>query len=348
MTSNSSILKNSTQKKVSFGILGFGTHAKRVMIKAFEEAMYAQVRAIATPSSEKKQEITQTYPGITVFNGYEELLSDPQIEAVYIALPNHLHAEWTIRALAHGKHVLCEKPLALTFEEAQEVSSAAKKAQKQVGEAFMYRFHPQHAEVKRLLAQGTLGKLQLLELHYHYLLEDEDNIRAKKDTAGGGLFDVGCYGIDCARFLFEAQPQAVSGSWVIGKSGVDECASFQLFFADGRVANITCGMNLPRENRYTLYGTNGVIEVRDAFHVPRNMQPIVTLKMEGEGGRKIVAPQSNQYVLLIDGFSRGVLGEAVNPILIGNGFENGAIIDRVRYALQHEVLTNIPFVSTGF
>ncbi len=318
---------------IRFGILGFGNHASRVMAKAFQEAHSASVGAIATRSRERAEEVQKAFPQATIYTDFNELLADRNLDAIYIALPNHLHFEWVIAALKCRKHVLCEKPLATHFEQAVVMKEAVEESGCKLAEGFMYRFHPQHAEVKRLLSRQMIGELRLLEVHLHYTLENRTDIRAMAQ-GGGGLLDVGCYGIDCAHFLFEDSPVQASGSWTIDRElGIDECAVFQLLFPGGRVAHITCGCRLPRENRYSLYGSLGSLTLPSAFLIPRNKSATILLSTTEENGLPIAIPPANQFVLEIDHFVRLVRGEPIPEGLFSDWFANARVLEMVRSAL---------------
>lgn len=331
--------------KLKFGIIGFGLHASRVMVPAFQESAQAELVAIGTAGGpDKVQRLRQTFPACQVYETYAALLTNPNVEAVYIGLPNHLHAEWAIKSCAAGKHVLCDKPLALTGTEAREILNARDKAKVKLLEAFMYRFHPQHTAVKQMIAEGEIGEVRLFEAHYHYFLEDSSNIRLQPHTGGGGLYDVGCYVIDCARFILQQEPLSISGSWSIdAATGVDGAASFQLLFPNQAVAHITCGCKLPRMNSYTVYGTKGMIQVLQAFTIPRNKVATIVLTKEASKAVEIQIPAANHYQLEIDSFCRWARGEKMPPGLMQTGMENSIILDAARAAATSGKLIAIAY-----
>ena len=239
-------------------IIGVGMISTKAMIPGIRQAKTAELTALGTSSREKAQALSAKHGVDRCYSSYQQLLEDPGIDGVYIGLPNHLHKEWTLKALAHGKHVLCDKPLGMDLAEAREMEAAARAAGRVLMEGFMYRFHPQHALVKELIRKGAIGRVFLFEAHFHYFMEDPDNIRLKRETGGGGLYDVGCYGINSARYILGAEPRSVSGNWRLGaETGVDEFCHFTLRFDGGPVATVTCGTHLPREQRYTVYGDAG-------------------------------------------------------------------------------------------
>ena len=196
-------------------IIGVGMISTKAMIPGIRQAKTAELTALGTSSREKAQALSAKHGVDRCYSSYQQLLEDPGIDGVYIGLPNHLHKEWTLKALAHGKHVLCDKPLGMDLAEAREMEAAARAAGRVLMEGFMYRFHPQHALVKELIRKGAIGRVFLFEAHFHYFMEDPDNIRLKRETGGGGLYDVGCYGINSARYILGAEPRSFPeiGGW---------------------------------------------------------------------------------------------------------------------------------------
>ena len=176
---------------------------------------------------------------------YEALLADPEIDVIYNSLPNHLHAEWTIKALRAGKHVLCEKPFALTLAEVDAMSQAARETGKVLAEAFMYRHHAQTLKVKEIVDSGALGKLQLIKGAFTFTLTREGDIRSKKETGGGSIWDVGCYPISYARMIVGAEPVEVFGWQVTGQGGTDDSFIGQMRFEDGIHAQFDSGFKSP-------------------------------------------------------------------------------------------------------
>lgn len=308
-------------------IIGVGKISRRAMIPAVRGARTAELAALGTSSPEKAARLAEEYGVPKCYAGYQELLDDPEIDGVYIGLPNHLHKPWTLRALASGKHVLCDKPLGMNYGEAREMNDAARSAGRLLMEAFMYRFHPQHAFVRRLIDDGTAGPVRLFQAHFSYYLEEPNNIRMKPEMGGGGLWDVGCYGIDSARFLFEAEPTACFGTWMIGRdSGVDEFCHFTLQFPGGRVAAVSCAMHMLLENTYSVKGENGTIRVPRAY-LPDMERPPRVLVTTDRGETEHEVPVTNQYAEEIDAFAAACGGK--QDARIGGGLENMRILDAV-------------------
>ena len=321
--------------KLRFAILGYGKHSAKVMHPAFSDSSRTELVAIATESKEKFDSLSLLHPKLGVFNSYKALLESNICDAVYIGLPNHLHAQWSIEAMRHGKHVLCDKPLAVSSSEVSLMQAVSAETERKLFEGFMYRFHPQHQKVFEIIKENSLGDLRLLEIHFHYHLLDRDNIRLKKDCAGGGLYDVGCYAVDCARFLLSKNPISVFAHGKINEeTGVDESLSAVFTYDDGLSVQFTVGTTLLRESRYALYGTKGVVHVEPAFVVPRNMKASVLFKDIEGSEKRFQIEAKNQYALELDYFASLVAGEAVDERLTPVSLENARVIEALFISLR--------------
>ena len=319
-----------------WGIIGFGKHARQKKLPAMEDAAHTQLKAISTRSKENVARLVREFPHLDVHASYEALLADSQIDAVYIGVPNHLHKEWTIKALAAGKHVLCDKPIGLNLEEALEMRKAAQQAKRTLREAFMYRFHPQHKEVRRLIAEGLIGEVRLFEAHFHLTMDDYQNIRLQKDCGGGGLYDVGCYVVDASRYilgetLLGHEAKSLSATWHIDpKSGVDDSCFIQLLYENGVAAHLSCGCRFGWSNQYAVYGTKGRIVLSPAFTIPRTKPGLILLEIEGEKAQRIRIDPCNQYAAEFESFAALVAGEDVAEEFKGDGVETMKILDAIR------------------
>lgn len=308
---------------ISFGVLGFGRHTEKV-ISAFSRCGQGRIAAIGTSSEEK---ILQSQTRRLPFElcSYDKLLELPQIDAVYIALPNHLHEKWIIRALEAGKHVICEKPLCVEKAELERIEDCLKSTQLFFHLGFMYRFHPQHAWVKRFLAEGKLGVPYLLEAHFHYSLADRENIRFKRETGGGGLLDVGCYLLDCAEFLFQSSPLSISGHWHLDpEAQVDLSAHLQVVYENNLTAHLSCGMNQARANSYSIFGSAGTLTVRNAFRVEPNQKTIIEwTKLDGSS-ELVQFSGIDQNALQFDAFAERIQKQKRPPddALFTDGLNN--------------------------
>jgi predicted dehydrogenase len=239
---------------------------------------------------------------------YEKVLKQSHIDAVYIGLPNHLHHEWTIKALEAGKHVLCEKPMAMTLEQGLEMEALANARGLMCAEAFMYRHHPQMATVKRLLKE--LGQVVFIRSQFSYTLTDSSNIRLRPECGGGALMDVGCYGVDVARYLLEEEPLQGQCMSLNNPEGVDVQSSVQLQFPSGTQAHVFCAMNSERCHRLEVLGSEGHLEVKEAFIPHRGKMTHVLWK--GREGQKVLKHDGVDMVALkLDAFTDSVQQKAL-------------------------------------
>jgi predicted dehydrogenase len=263
-----------------------------------------------------------------------ELLADPDIDAVYVPLPNHLHAAWTIAAARAGKHVLCEKPLGMTSSEAQEMVDSCRQAGVGMMEAFMYRQHPSWVAVRELVASGRIGRLRAVDSWFSYFNDDPANIRNIRAYGGGALMDIGCYSVNLSRMLFEDEPTAVRASVVRDPaSGVDILTSGLLRFPAG-TATFTCATQLEPDQRVHVYGTAGRIEIEIPFNIPpdRPTRLLVTA-----GGDPPVAPATeilefapaDPYGVQADRFADVVLDGAELPIAPDDSVANMRVIEHL-------------------
>ncbi|MBR9987341.1 MAG: Gfo/Idh/MocA family oxidoreductase [Desulfosarcina sp.] len=212
--------------KIQWGIMGNATIARKCVIGAIQKSRNGSVRALASRSPEKARDVAGQHGIPNLYGSYQALLDDPAVTAVYIPLPNHLHGPWTLNALAAGKHVLCEKPLACNAKEAEAMAAAAQKADRLLMEAFMYRFHPRSRRIKQMVEQGEIGATRLVRAAFCYLMAAEVLqsgviARLQVEMGGGALLDVGCYGVSVARWLMNAEPVSVQAQASFHPSGVD-------------------------------------------------------------------------------------------------------------------------------
>jgi xylose dehydrogenase (NAD/NADP) len=211
------------------------------------------------------------------YGSYESLLADPKIDVIYNPLPNHMHAEWTIKAMEAGKHVLCEKPLALSVDEVDAIAAAAKRTGKVAAEAFMYRFHPQTLKVKEIVESGALGNVQVIRGAFRYWLGRAEDYRLDPAMGGGGLWDVGCYLVNYARLLAGEEPAEVFGWQVTGPTGVDESFTGQLRFPGGIHALFDCGMNSKNRTFLEIVGSEATLRIPNPF-VPQLLERIFLIR----------------------------------------------------------------------
>jgi xylose dehydrogenase (NAD/NADP) len=221
--------------------------------------------AVSSRTQVKADEYARKNKVERAYGSYAELLSDPDIDVVYNPLPNHLHAEWTIKALQSGKHVLCEKPLALSLAEVDAISAAADKYGKVVSEAFMYRSHPQTSKAREILADGRLGKVKMIRGSFTFMLTRPDDYRWKPEMGGGGLWDVGCYPLSYTRLLLDAEPLEVFGWQDTGPTGVDELFAAQLRFPGDVHAQFDCSVKIPFHAFMEIVGDEATLIIPKPF-----------------------------------------------------------------------------------
>jgi predicted dehydrogenase len=316
---------------VNWGVLGVAKIATEKVIPAMQRGEVSRIHAIASRDLKRAQEAAKTLGIAKAYGSYGEMLADPDIEAIYNPLPNELHLPWTKRALAAGKHVLCEKPIALDAKEAARLVAARDRSGKLVAEAFMVRFHPQWRRAREIVRSGAIGEVGAIQTLFTYRLLDPENIR-NKPPGGGGLFDIGCYAILTARYIFAAEPMRVAAALDIDANfGSDRLASAVLEFPGGRHLTFSAGTQLAGHQRVTLAGTAGRIEVRIPFNAPIDRPTRILVDsgadLLGTGARSEEFPICDQYTLQGDAFSRAILGETPLEHPIEDAIANMAAID---------------------
>jgi xylose dehydrogenase (NAD/NADP) len=275
--------------KVKWGVLGCANFARKRTIPAMLASPSVDLAGVASRSTEKAEAFRAEFGLARAYSRYEDMLDDPSIEAVYIPLPNGLHAEWTIRAVEQGKHVLCEKPFTADAAEAERVAEAVRRAGVNAMEAFMWRFHPQHARAREVIDAGVIGAVQLVRGVFTFPIAPGPNVRLRGDLAGGSVMDVGCYPISGARFYFAGEPsRAYARGEIDPQRGVDMRVSGLLEFPEGRTL-FDCGFNLPFRNELEIVGEKGVIQFPRAWLPDEEALFFV----DGQPER---LPAANQYV----------------------------------------------------
>lgn len=314
-------------RKIRWGVLSTARIGAEKVIPAMQLGKYCQVTAIASRKLEKAQAAARQLGIPKAYGSYEELLADPDIDAVYIPLPNHLHVSWSIKALKAGKHVLCEKPISLTATEAQELLEAAKKhPQLKVMEAFMYRHHPQWQRARRLVAQGEIGELRTIQSFFSYYNVDPNDIRNKAEIGGGGLMDIGCYCISLSRFILGTEPQRVCGIMEYDPQfKVDRLTSGMLDFGKG-TSTFTCATQLAPYQRVNIFGTEGRVEIEIPFNAPPD-QPCKMWHQHGTKVEEIVLDICDQYMIQGDLFSQAVLNDTEVPTPLEDAVANMRVIE---------------------
>jgi xylose dehydrogenase (NAD/NADP) len=263
--------------------------------------------APAPPRDRSRAEVFAREHGIERAHGsYEELLEDPEVEAIYNPLPNSMHVPWSVRALEAGKHVLCEKPLTRRPAEAEEAFAAAERSGRLLMEAFMWRHHPQTLRLRELLDEGVIGRLRLVRASFSFPLRDPEDIRLDGELDGGALMDVGCYCLSGSRFVAGAEPERVSAEQVIGGKGVDVALSATLRFPDDVLAQFDCGLAIGHRHELEAIGEDGSLYLADPWH---GRSPGIRLT-RGDEVEAIEIADANPYTHELENFARAARGEA--------------------------------------
>lgn len=258
-------------KKIRWGVLSTARIAQEQLIPAMQRADNVELVAIAGRGSNVHQ-VAKALEIPVAYESYEELLANPTIDAVYIPLPNHLHKEWVFKAAEAGKHILCEKPIALTADEASKMVEVCKKYNVKFMEAFMYQLHPQHNRVKELISLGEIGEVKLITSSHSFFMDKRiDQFRLNKETGGGSLFDVGCYCIHAIRFITGAEPVKVHCMAVVDQESEVDISTFGTLQLDNGIhATFNCSFDMAGRNEYEVVGSLGTIKVPYAFRPDQN------------------------------------------------------------------------------
>ncbi|GGJ58122.1 putative dehydrogenase [Anoxybacillus voinovskiensis] len=294
--------------KVRWGILSTAAIARSEVIPAIQRAENAEIVAIASGSG-KAHEVAQQLGIPTAYNNYEDLLADPNIDAVYIPLPNHMHMGWTVKAAKQKKHILCEKPAALCEEDVRKMVEACQENGVVWMEAFMYQFHPQHNRVKEIIASGEIGTVKSMRSSFSfYLVERENNIRMEPACGGGSLLDVGCYCVHSIRYLLETEPVALSvHSTYDDRYGVDVITSGWMLLENGVHALFDCSFDMFARNEYEIIGTNGKITVPRAYRPDVQQGSGLLIIQTDDGKTREEVVNGDQYRLQVEHFSQCII-----------------------------------------
>ncbi|MGN7356585.1 Gfo/Idh/MocA family protein [Paenibacillus sp. SAF-054] len=329
-------------RKLRWGVLGCASIAKRSVIPGVQLSEWNEVVAIASRDWDKAKQTADELNIENAYGSYEALLADPSIDVVYIPLPNHLHKEWTIRAAEAGKHILCEKPLALTAEEAEEMAAAAKHAGVYLLEAFMYRYHPRYDAIKDLIDSGAIGEIRGIRSAFTFNSSGSTgNVRFRKDWGGGSLYDVGCYPINAARLLLGREPQAVTvNAFFSPEHGdVDMMASGLVEFGDVSLS-FDCGMWAASRNPLEVLGTEGIIEVPSAFVTPSPGSGNFYITTNGER-KEIHARDVNAYTEQADQLAQAIRGEAPLRFSPEDAIRNMKVLDACLLSAREHARVNL-------
>ncbi len=316
-------------RKVKWGIISTAKIGVDKVIPAMQKSALSDIVAISSRDKNKATAAAKKLGIAKAFGSYDDMLADPEIEAVYNPLPNHLHVPLSIQALRAGKHVLCEKPIAMNAAEAQQLLDESKKyPHLKIMEAFMYRFHPQWVKARELVRNGAIGEVKTIQTNFAYNNLDPNNVRNKADIGGGGLMDIGCYAISLSRFIYEAEPQRVLGI-------IDYCPTFKtdrlvsaVMDFDQRTAAFTVATQVERYQRVHIFGGQGRIEIEIPFNAPNDVPTSLWVEKNGQV-EEIQFHICDQYGIQGDLFSRAILENQPVPTPLEDAVANMQIIDAI-------------------
>jgi predicted dehydrogenase len=283
----------------------------RKVIPGAQASPEVDLIAVASRDQRRADDYARTWGIERAYGSYEALLEDPDVEAVYISLPNTMHCDWSIRAVESGKHVLCEKPLSRHPDEVAAAFDAAARAGRHLSEAFMYRHNPQTAALRELIAGDAVGAVRLIRAAFSYSLYDPDNIRLRTDVEGGALMDVGCYCVSGSRLAAGAEPESVFGRAWYGETGTDWVFTGSLRFPGDVLAIFDCGTALPARDELEVIGSEGSLFLDDPWHC---LTPVIELRRDGKVER-IELEAVDSYRLELENVGAAIRGEA--PLLLG-------------------------------
>ena len=325
-------------KKLRFGVLSTANIGLKKVIPAMQQGEYSTIAAIASRNGAKAREAAMALGIPTAYGSNEQLLADPNIDAIYNPLPNQLHVPWTIRAAQAGKHVLCEKPLSLTVAEAESLLAVRASTGVKIGEAFMVNCHPQWVRLRQLLDEKRIVEIRSITGFFSYFNNDPANIRNHVESGGGALYDIGCYLIHASRYAFRQEPTRVVG--LVERDPemhIDRLTSALLDFPGGQ-SIFTCSTQLVPYQRVHFLGTRGRIEIEIPFNAPPDRP---TRLFIDDGGDLLGAdlttetfPVCDQYTLQGDAFSKAVLDGTEDPVPLEDAIANMAVIEAI-FASAH-------------
>jgi predicted dehydrogenase len=317
------------RNKVRWGVLSVAKIGIEKVIPAMQKGEWSEVTAIASRDQQRATTVAEKLGIPKAYGSYAELLADPDVDAIYNPLPNEQHVPWTIKSLEAGKHVLCEKPIALTADEAQTlVDAAARYPQLKVMEAFMYRHHPQWLRARDLVAGGAIGDVRTIQSFFSYSNLDPANIRNRADHGGGGLMDIGCYNISLSRFIFDAEPARVCSMVEYDPQfKTDRLVSSMLDFGRG-TATFTCSTQLSPYQRVNIFGTTGRIEIEIPVNAPAK-RPCRIWYAHDSTIDEVVLEACNQYTIQGDLFARAIMDNTPVPTPLEDAVANMRVIDAI-------------------
>ncbi|HEX8599766.1 MAG TPA: Gfo/Idh/MocA family oxidoreductase [Chloroflexia bacterium] len=324
-------------RKVHWGVLGTARIADTV-IPGLLKAGNSELVAVASRDTAKAREWAQARSLQHYFSSYDEMLASDLIDAVYIPLPNALHVEWSIRAAEHGKHVLCEKPIATNASHVEELIAAQRRNGVKLMEAFMYRFHPQTERIRQLIAGRAIGEIKIVRATFDFLLSRPNDVRLSKELGGGALLDVGCYCVNIASLVVGMTPRTVTASAVWSEEGVDTSLVGTLEFSNGVLGVIDCSFQVgtSMQQKLEVSGMGGLIRVAQPFRMSEEDTTIIVDKADKEGTvEQVSVPGGNEYQFMVEHFADAVLSDTDLSYTLEDSLANMRVLD----ALIHSART---------
>jgi predicted dehydrogenase len=321
--------------KVRWGVLSTADIGMSKVTPAIQAASNSEVVAIASRDGERARAAADQLGIPDAYGDYESLLATENVDAVYIPLPNDMHAEWVAKAALAGKHILCEKPLAMSEAKAAEMVMVCNEAGVKLQEAFMYRHHPTWLEAVRLVRNEAIGNLVAVQSWFSYFNDDPTNIRNRVENGGGAVMDIGCYNVNLSRLLFDAEPVTIES--VVHRDsvmGIDTLTSAILAFPGGGQSSFTCSIRSEGYQRVHIFGTTGRIEIEIPFNIPTELETRIYVTRDdgspsGATTETVVFPVTNQYTIQAELFADAILNDsdvAVSPI---DAVANMRVIDSI-------------------
>lgn len=316
--------------KIRFGILGTARICNR-LIPAINSTDCAVVFSIASRNGDKAAGAAAQWNINKSYSAYDALIEDPDVDAVYVPLPNSMHYEWCLKALKANKHVLVEKPIVLKTTEIKNLKLHAQKHNRRIMEAFWYRFHPLIADVQKIINDGSLGKIIGVTGNFSFVNQDNNDIRWHPEVGGGVLFDLFCYHVDALQYLFHVTPQTIAScaAFAHGRSGVDGSVCAEIVTREGMVCTVIASMETASPNNTLIVGTNGSIEVPELRVFPENQTPVFTVHANGSSSRRELA-QSNAYATMVEAFCESIHSQTQCPVSIEESENNIGMLELIR------------------
>jgi len=329
----------SVERKIRWGVLGYARIAREDVIPAIQRSSNSEFCAIASRSKDKLEDCRSRFNGLPAYHGYEELVKDSSMDAVYIPLPNSMHREWTIKAAEQGKHVLCEKPMGVSAAECREMTAVCQTNGVTLMEAFMYRYSDRTRQVLDVVRSGVLGDIKFISSTFRFLLSNPASIKFQPELGGGSLYDVGCYPINFTGMILDeiaggqvgagAAPSSFSLEWTQSR-GVDVVFSALLKYPSGLIASLNSGFNAQKRICSEIVGEKGAVEIPDTFMGNAGSLVLTT----GAERKEIPVAESDRYRLEVEDFAGAILSKRAPLFSLKETLRNAELMDRLQAAMR--------------